>query len=81
MQDNKALWIYKPSASSCGRGIKLLSSKTRIKKRGGYIVSKYLKNPHTINELKYDLRLYVCVTSFNPLRVYLYEEGLVRFAT
>jgi tubulin polyglutamylase TTLL4 len=38
-------------------------------------------NPHLINGLKYDLRVYVIVTSFNPLTIYIYNDGLVRFAT
>jgi hypothetical protein len=34
-----------------------------------------------IDDLKFDLRVYVALTSINPLRIYMYEDGLVRFAT
>ena len=45
------------------------------------MVSRYINNPHLLNKHKYDLRLYVLVTSFDPLKIYLYNDGLVRFAT
>ena len=80
-EDAGVLYILKPVAASCGRGIKVIGKKTHISRRDGYLASKYVCKPHLINDLKYDLRVYVIVTSYDPLRVYVYNEGLVRFAT
>lgn len=77
----KSLWILKPVASSCGRGIKIIIKGSSIPKRPGYLVSKYIANPHLINGFKYDLRVYALVTSYDPLRIYMYDNGLVRFCT
>jgi tubulin polyglutamylase TTLL4 len=81
IQNFKYMYIMKPCASSCGRGIKIIGKKTHVNKRSGYIVSKYLSKPHLIRGYKYDLRVYVLVTSFEPLKIYLFSEGLVRLAT
>jgi tubulin polyglutamylase TTLL4 len=80
-EDNNVLYILKPVASSCGRGIKVIGKKTKISRKEGYLASKYVSYPHLINGFKYDLRVYVLVSSYDPLRVYVYNDGLVRFAT
>ena len=77
----KSMYIMKPVGSSCGRGIKVIGKHTKVNKRSGYLVSKYLSKPHLIRGYKYDLRVYVLVTSLEPLKIYIFKEGLVRLAT
>ena len=81
-ENQNKLWISKPVSASCGRGIKILNNSTSVPpSTEGVLISRYIMNPHLINNLKYDLRVYVLVTSFCPLKVYIYNDGLVRFAT
>jgi tubulin polyglutamylase TTLL5 len=74
-------WIFKPCASSQGRGIFVTNSLEDIPQKHNYVVSEYISRPLLINGLKFDLRIYVAITSVNPLRIYVYDEGLARFAT
>ena len=82
-------YIVKPNAASQGKGIyvtddlQLVASADQIMSKSvtGFLVSEYLQNPLLINGIKFDLRIYVLLASVNPLRIYLYDEGLVRFAT
>ncbi|KAL4237970.1 Tubulin polyglutamylase ttll5 [Mactra antiquata] len=78
---DKGPWIVKPVASSRGRGIFLVNHPDQIPLDENIIVCRYLSNPLLIDGFKFDVRLYVAVTSYDPLTIYLYEEGLTRFAT
>ncbi len=40
-----------------------------------------MASPHLIEGLKYDLRIYVLLYGLNPLRIYIHEQGIGRFAT
>lgn len=76
----KAVWIFKPTCSSCGRGIRLLTKDSKLPKKPG-VMQRYVTNPLLIKGFKFDMRIYVLVTSFDPLKVYIFDELLVRLAT
>ena len=73
------LWLIKPKLGSLGEGIYIFKDLSNVP--DDYIITKYIHNPHLINKLKYDFRLYVLVTGLSPLKLYLYKDGMVRFTT
>ena len=46
-----------------------------------FIIVSNEKKKLKVQFLQFDFRIYILVTSINPLRIYLYKNGLVRFAT
>ena len=80
-RENGSIWISKPPNGSCGRGICVFKSNSKFQPPKGSIVQRYIDNPLLIEGRKFDLRIYVLVTSFDPLKIYVYEDGLVRRAT
>ena len=91
-----ATWIMKPTARAQGKGIFLVNklkqlqswanpSKLPMQARGSshdpYVISRYIDQPLLVGGKKFDLRIYVLVTSYRPLKVWLSSKGFARFCT
>nr|CAD7262665.1 unnamed protein product [Timema shepardi] len=91
----QSTWIMKPCGKSQGAGIFLINKLSKLKRwsresktpfnptlvKESYVISRYIENPLLIGGKKFDLRMYVLVTSFRPLKAYLFKLGFCRFCT
>ena len=87
----KSTWIIKPGENTNrGNGIAICNSLDDIKSElknnpypetgdHTYIIQKYIDKPFLVNKRKFDIRLYVLMTSINGvLQCYFYQEGYIR---
>ena len=80
----KAIYIAKPQVGAQGDSISLFQSlKDLPYSLDGkeIIVQRYLSKPLLLDGIKFDLRIYIMVAGFNPIKAYIYDEGLARFCT
>ncbi len=78
------IWIVKPAGMSRGRGIRIFNNLGEIMdysqcREQQFVVQKYMENPMTILNRKFDIRQWVLVTGWNPLTVWFYGECYIRF--
>ena len=73
--------IIKPTTGAQGKGISIALSAADLIFTQESIAQAYVTNPLLIDGLKFDLRIYALIISCDPLRVLIYEDGLVRLCT
>lgn len=75
-------FIMKPNSGCQGRGIMVTSDPfSASKDLDNYIVQEYIKNPLLMEGKKFDLRVYVLLTSIRDPSIFIFEDGLVRICT
>ena len=86
-------WIAKPAARSQGKGIFIMTKFSQSKQlsnvlfkqdaliKENFVVSKYLDNPLLIGNKKFDLRMYILVTNYKPLKVWKSQKAFARFCS
>ena len=72
--------LYKPALAARGNGIFIVQRGSEFNTTRAAVLQRYQPSL-LLGGYKFDLRIYVFVTSVDPLCVYLYSRGIARFAT
>jgi len=76
----RSWFILKPNTGCQGKGIRLVKNVTRQMFEGN-VVQTYIPRPLLIDGVKWDMRVYTLVLGCDPLRVFMFQDGLVRMCT
>jgi tubulin polyglutamylase TTLL6/13 len=74
-------YIVKPDLGAQGRGIFLVQDPESLSHYCEIAVAQKYISPYLIDGLKFDLRIYVLLGSVDPLRIYIFKDGMARFCT
>jgi tubulin polyglutamylase TTLL6/13 len=81
LSKSNCTYIVKPDRGSQGRGITIIQDPTAVDLLPDSSVAQEYVTPCLIGGLKFDLRIYILVSSIDTLRLYLHTEGMARFCT
>ena len=77
-REKPATFMIKPVNWFSGLGIKITNNLEEILlSAGNVVVQEYIERPLLINKRKFDVRVYLLLTSLDPLQLFLYQDGLV----
>ncbi|UJR07694.1 hypothetical protein I4U23_011979 [Adineta vaga] len=78
---DSATYIMKPTNTAMSQGIAVHCNYKQVKNLDNYIVQEYIREPYLLDGFKFDLRIYALITSCDPLRVFIFNNGLIRLSS
>ena len=80
-EKSQKTFIVKPDTGSFGLGIYFLNPGEEFHVQPESAIAQEYIDSYTVDNRKFDLRLYALVASVIPLQIFLYHDGLARFCS
>ncbi len=77
----EAIWISKVGDGARGEGVNVVTDVEAVRPTPNLVLQEYVAAPHLLDGHKYTLRVYVAITSLDPLRVWVFPDGLTKLTT
>jgi len=74
-------FIIKPDSGSLGQGITIVEPGMEFSPDDSLAVAQKYIPSFLLDDTKFDLRIYVLISSLSPLEIYVYRDGLARFCS